>query len=148
MLTEKELREKIKKLEALFAGGATKGEKSAAHAAKERIINRLKEERVKEKDIEYTLRLSDVWSRKLLLALCKRYDITPYRKYRQKYTTVMIKAPERFINEVLWPEYTEISKVLREYLDETTNKIISQEIFENPVEIEVIEDSKQITSKV
>lgn len=148
MLTEKELREKIKKLEALFAGGGTKGEQVAASAAKERIIKRLQEERLKDKEKEFAFRLSDIWSRKLLLALCKRYDLTPYRHYRQKYTTVMIKAPEKFVNEVLWPEFCEIDKVLKTYLEDTTNKIISQEIFENPITVEIIEDCKQIASKV
>ncbi len=144
MSSESELIEKLKKLEALFAGGATKGEQAAAHAAKERILNKLKESRSKEKDVEYTLRLSDVWSRNLLLALCKRYNITPYRRYRQKHTTIMVKAPERFINEVLWPEYIEMSKVLREYLDETTNEIIQKEIFGGSIEVEIVEEHRQI----
>ncbi len=144
MSAESELIEKIKKLEALFSGGATKGEQAAAQAAKERILSKLKETRSKEKDVEYVLRLSDQWSKNLLLALCKRYNISPYRRYRQKYTTVMIKAPERFINEILWPEYIEMSKVLREYLDETTNKIIQKEIFGGSLEVEIVEDYKQI----
>lgn len=145
MSSESELIEKIKKLEALFAGGATKGEQAAAKAAKERILDKLKDSRSKEKDKEYAFHLPDMWSRNLLLALCKRYDITPYRRYRQKHTTVMIKAPENFINEILWPEYIEISKVLREYLDEATNRIIQKEIYGGSIDVEIREDHKQIS---
>lgn len=145
MTAEQELIEKIKKLEALFAGSAIKGEQAAAQAAKERILNKLKETRSKEKDVEYAFYLSDIWSRNLMLALCKRYNIMPYRRHRQKYTTVMIKAPLKFIKGILWPEYCEMYKVLREYLEETTNKIIQKEIFGGSIEVEVVEDYKQIS---
>ena len=43
MSSEQILREKLRKIEALFAGGATEGEKAAAGAAAERIRARLKE---------------------------------------------------------------------------------------------------------
>lgn len=42
-MDERELREKLQKIEALFAGAATTGERAAAGAAAERIKDRLKQ---------------------------------------------------------------------------------------------------------
>ena len=42
MTSETELRDKLRKIEALFAGAATTGEKDAAGAAADRIRQRLK----------------------------------------------------------------------------------------------------------
>src|ERR1700733_6622057 len=43
MATESQLREKLRKIEALFAGAGTEGERFAAEAALERVRERLKE---------------------------------------------------------------------------------------------------------
>lgn len=42
-------------------------------------------------------------ARRLFLALLHRYDIKPYRYYRQRYTTVMAKISRGFVDETLWP---------------------------------------------
>lgn len=42
MTTEAELKEKLRKIEALFAGAATGGERDAAQAARERIQAKLR----------------------------------------------------------------------------------------------------------
>jgi len=33
-------------------------------------------------------------------------------------------VPKRFLDETLWPEFKEISKVLHRFLEETTDRII------------------------
>ena len=63
MTPEQSLREKLRKIEALFAGAATEGEKVAAGAAAERIRDRLGQAAGKEKEIEAKFSISDVWSR-------------------------------------------------------------------------------------
>jgi tRNA nucleotidyltransferase (CCA-adding enzyme) len=83
--------------------------------------------------------MSDVWSRKLFVALLRRYDIKPYRYYRQRYTTVMAKISKTFVDETLWPEFEELNKTLKEYLEEITNKVISESIYSDSSEAEVIQ---------
>ena len=51
-----ELREKLRKIEALFAGAATPGERAAAGAAAERIRDRLREAGGTEQSVEMTFR--------------------------------------------------------------------------------------------
>lgn len=118
------LREKIRKLEALFAGAGTRGEKDAAEAGLERIRARLAELQNSDPPIEMQFSLSDPWTRKLFLALCRRYGLKPYRLPRQKMTTVMLRVPRKFLDQVLWPEFKELSAALRRYLDEDTTRVI------------------------
>lgn len=137
-MNQQKLTEKLKLIEALFAGAATEGEKDAAFNALQRIKNRLKETQKQDPPVEYKFSMSDVWSRKLFLALLRRYDIKPYRYYRQRYTTVMAKIPKSFVDDTLWPEFEELNKTLKEYLEEITNKVICESIHSDSSEAEVI----------
>jgi hypothetical protein len=129
MTADAELRAKLRKIEALFAGAATPGERAAAGAAAERIRKRLSQSQRTERLIEMRFSLADLWSRQLFLALARRYGLRPYRYLRQKRTTVMIKGPRSFLDEVLWPECAELNAALADYIAEITEKIIREEVF-------------------
>jgi hypothetical protein len=130
-MTEDELAEKLLKIERLFAGAATKGERDAAAFARERIRAKLDVLEDEEKPEEFKFSMRDQWSRGLFTALLRRYGIQPYRYSRQRYTTVMAKMPRSFMEETVWPEFQELSSVLHEYLSEVTNRIIREHIFED-----------------
>ena len=84
MSTESQLREKLRKIEALFAGAGTTGERMAAEAALERVRARLTELGHKDAPVEMQFSMPDQWSRHLFLALCRRYGLSPYRLHRQR----------------------------------------------------------------
>src|SRR5712671_6563347 len=128
MLADSHLREKLRKIEALFAGAGTEGERSAAEAALGRIRARLAELGRSEAPVEIKVSVPDTWSRHLFLALCRRYGIEPYRHYRQRRTTVMVRAPRRFVDDVLWPEFKALDAELRSYLQEVTLRVIREEV--------------------
>jgi len=128
MSDEALLRDKLRKLEALFAGAGTPGEKNAAEAGLERIRARLAELEGSDPPIEMQFSLSDLWTRKLFLALCRRYGLKPYRLPRQRTTTVMLRVPKKFLDQVLWPEFKELSAALSRYLDEVTTRVIREEV--------------------
>ena len=137
-MQEQDLLDKLSKIERLYAGAATPGEKEAAADAMDRIKRRLGETAKIERPIEYEFTLSDGWSKKLFTALLRRYALKPYRYARQRRTTVMVRVPRSFVNETLWPEFLELSKVLQTYLDEVTERVISGAIHANEGEEEVI----------
>jgi len=137
-MNEAKLIEKLKLIEALFAGATTEGEKDAAGSALERIKKRLEELQEKDPPVEYKFTMSNMWSRKLFVALLRRYEIQPYRYYRQRHTTVMAKVSKTFVDETLWPEFQELDKILESYLDDITNKIISESIHGDSSEAEVV----------
>ena len=128
MLSENDLREKLRKIEALFAGAATPGEKSAAGAAAARIRERLNQSEDNETAVETRFRVTDPWSRKLFSALCRRYGIRPYRYPRMQRQTIIVRAPNSFVRRVLWPEFQELDTALRAYLADVTERVISEEV--------------------
>ena len=146
MPSEQILREKLRKIEALFAGGATEGERGAAGAAAERIRSRLKEIEDKEEPVEIRFSLPDQWSRQLFIALCRRYGIRPYRYPRMRRQSIVIRAPQSFIDDVLWSEFEQINEALVEYLAEITDKVISEEVFGSTEDADVVDEMRQIGS--
>lgn len=140
LVEEDRLIEKLRAIERLFAGAQTEGERVAAENARGRICRRLAELAKEEKPIEYRFSLADMWSRRLFVALLRRYGITPYRYQRQRYTTVMARVPQRFVDETLCPEFEKLDRTLRTYLDEVTTRVIAESIYEDNSEAEVRND--------
>ena len=135
---EAELLEKLRKIERLYAGAATPGEKEAAADAMSRIQQRLKKTEKAERPIEYKFTLVDGWSKKLFIALLRRYDLRPYRYARQRRNTVMVRVPKSFVDDTLWPEFLELSEVLQQYLEDITHRVISGSIHADASEEDVI----------
>ena len=69
---EARLRDKLRKIEALFAGAGTAGEKAAAGAAADRIRVLLGNATGSEAPEEIKFSIPDIWSRQLFIALCRR----------------------------------------------------------------------------
>ena len=138
MSHEEALRLKLRKIEALFEGAGTLGEKDAAEAALGRIKEKLAQTVKTDPTLEYTFTFGDRWTKQLFMALCRRYALSPYRYVCQRYTIVMVRVPKSFVDDVLWPQYEALSKELREYLDQATEKIISEEIHQDTTEAQEI----------
>jgi hypothetical protein len=141
---EAKLIEKIRLIEALFAGATTPGEKDAAARAKQRILERLKSCERADPPVEYKFRLGDMWSRKVFVALLRRYGIRPYRYGGQRYTTVMARVPRGFVNDTLWPEFQEISATLEKYLSEVTDRVVREVIHQDSSEAAVVEQPRHL----
>ncbi|MGH7138533.1 MAG: hypothetical protein ACREHD_22520 [Pirellulales bacterium] len=126
---ERELLDTLAKVEALFADTGFAGERTAAATAMERIRERLRRLQETDKPVEMRFSLGNPWSKKLFLALLRRYGISPYRYSGQRYTTVMAQVPKRFVDETLWPELQQIDSELTRYLNATTDRVIKAAIF-------------------
>lgn len=137
-MREQDLLDKLGKIERLYAGASTPGEKEAAADAMARIKRRLGETAKVDRPIEYKFTLADGWSKKLFTALLRRYSLRPYRYARQRRNTVMVRVPRTFVNETLWPEFLELSAVLQTYLDEVTERVIARAIHEDDGEEEEV----------
>ena len=143
-MNEDDLIRKLARIEALFAGAKTRGESVAANLAKERILARLKEYEQRDPPIEYKFTLSSMWSKRLLVALLRRYGIRPYRYRRQRHTTVMAKVSVSFVEDTLWPEFVELDKALHAHLDEITNRVIRESIYAGDAEPEIRQGSLEL----
>ena len=134
MTTVQQLRQRLRKIAALFEGATTVGERNAAAAAIDRVKRAIDTTSKVDTPVEYHFNLPDHWKRRLFSALCRRYGLEPYRYRRQRHTTVMVKVRKSFVDRTLWPEYLELSKALNEYLEEATERIIREEVYGNSQE--------------
>ena len=144
MTPEQLLREKLRKIEALFAGAATDGERLAAGAAADRIRERLDQAASTEEEIEVKFSIPDIWSRQLFVALCRRYGLRPFRYPRMHRQSIIIRAPKSFIDQVLWPEFEELSAALTAYLSATTEKVIREEVHGETGEADEVDEPQRI----
>lgn len=124
MSEEERLVEKLRRIEALFARPGTEGERLAAGRARERILTRLREVEKEDPAVEYRFSLSDQWTRRLFIALLRRYGIEPYRYHGQRRTTVMALVSQKFVRETLWPEFEALQSTLADYFDAFTSRVI------------------------
>ena len=144
MTPEQQLRHKLRKIEALFAGGATEGERLAAGAAAERIRHRLDQAAGKEEEIEAKFSISDIWSRQLFIALCRRYGLRPFRYRRMHRQSIIVSATNSFVEQVLWPEFEELNAALTAYLSEITEKVIREEVHSETGDADEVEEAPRI----
>ncbi len=143
-MDEAKLIDKLSLIEALHAGATTDGERIAAEQARARILELLKRWEQEDPPVEYSFPMPDMWSRKVFVALLRRYGIRPYRYKGQRYTTVMARVSGRFVNETLWPEFQQLSDTLSSYLAGVTDRVVQQVIHQDSTEAEVIEKPKQL----
>jgi tRNA nucleotidyltransferase (CCA-adding enzyme) len=143
-MDEATLIEKLLKIEALFAGAATEGERTSAERARQRILQRLAELLPEDPPVEYKFTFRDMWSRKVFVTLLRRYGLNPYRYRGQRYTTVMVKVPERFVAETLWPEFQKINAELNAYLQEVTDRVIKKVLHEDSSDVIIVDRPLQL----
>jgi hypothetical protein len=143
------LLETLRRVEALHARTDVAGERDATATAMDAIrrqLDRLKED---DPDEEYKFSLSDDWSRRLMIALMRRYGIEPFRFRGQRRTTVMARVPQSFVDQTLWPEFCELDDVLRSHLADVTDRMIREAIYEGSSDVDVrnqpaaIEDARK-----
>jgi hypothetical protein len=136
MSIEDQLRERLKKVEALYFGATTAGERGAAEAALARLKAKLDEAGQKDPPTEMKFTVPDQWSVRLFIALCRRYGLKPYRYPRQRRTTIMVKAPRHFLEAVLWRQFCELHDDLSLYLEQTTERVIRDAVHADTTDAE------------
>lgn len=147
MNLEGTLLEKLRKIEALHAGTTVDGEREAARRAAERIRARLAELRSREKDELRVYSLPDPWTRRLFVALCRRYGLQPYRERGRRYSTVLLRAPATFHDRTLWPEFVALSEELERHLEEITDRVIREAIHADVGEATESDEAKALPAR-
>lgn len=126
-MNESDLLDKLRRIQTLHDRATTPGERDAAAGAADRVEARLRTLR-SATPVEYRFSLHDPWARRLFLALARRHGLRPYRRHRQHRSTLMIRATEAQIDDVLWPEFQELQDTLSAYLDEVTERVIHEAV--------------------
>lgn len=119
-----DIRAKLEKLEALFARGATAGERAAAGAALDRLTARLNDgSREGTTELQYSL--PDVWAVRIFVALCRKHGVKPYRYSRQRRTTVMVRVQPELFERTVLTEFETLHRELVAYFQETVDHLIA-----------------------
>ena len=127
MVGDEELRAKLAKVEALFRGAGSPGERAAAAAAMDRLQGRLGgSDGDREPEIELKFSLPDMWSVRLFIAICRKHGVRPYRYARQRRNTVMVCARERVFDRVVWLEFSMLHTELESYFEDVTDHLITR----------------------
>ncbi|HAW47662.1 MAG TPA: hypothetical protein DCX34_10555 [Roseovarius sp.] len=119
-----DIRAKLEKLEALFARGATEGERAAAGAALDRLNNRLGAG-MQEEETEFQYSLPDVWAVRIFVALCRKHGVKPYRYPRQRRTTVMVQVQKTTFEQTVMAEFNTLHAELVAYFKDTVDHLIA-----------------------
>ena len=136
------LKEKLRAIEALFAGATPPGERDAAARARERITARISELSPEAPVVwQFT---TDPWSHRLLIALARRYGLKPFRYPRQRHSTVMLRGPEKFLRDVFIPEYRQMVTTLSDHLSVVAERIIAEVLGDDQSEPAVIDEPRQL----
>ena len=127
MAGDNDIRDKLAKLEALFARGATAGERAAAGAARDRLQARLGLEldSGEEPESEMQYSLPDVWSVRIFVALCRKHGIRPYRYPRQRRTTVMVRVHQSSFEQTVGEGFRTLHRELTAYFSEMVEHLIA-----------------------
>ena len=59
--------------------------------------------------------------------------------------TIIIKAPKSFSEQVLWPEFQELSAALTAFLSEITEKVIREEVHGETGEADEVDEPARIS---
>ena len=87
---------------------------------------RLAEWRKREADIDYQCSIPDPMAQRVLLGVCLRYGLLPYRRSKRARATLWVRAPRGFMREVLWPEVDAVARVLEREIAATTRCVIER----------------------
>ncbi len=58
--------------------------------------------------------------------------------------TIIIRAPKSFVEQVLWPEFEELSAALTAYLSEITDSVIREEVHRETGDADEVEEPRPI----
>lgn len=121
------IEDRLRKLEALFARGATPGERAAAGAALDRFQSRLDLGASESHEPEIGLQFSmhDVWALRLFIAICRKHRVKPYRYLRQRRTTVVVRVQQSVFDQTVNAEFQALHHELGSYFQEIVDHLIS-----------------------
>jgi len=58
--------------------------------------------------------------------------------------SIVIQAPQSFINQVLWPEFQELNTALTDYLSEITDRVIREEVHGETSDADEVDEASRI----
>jgi hypothetical protein len=144
-MDEAALKSKLATIVALPVGASAAQKTQEGNSVRKDTSARLKDTGEVEPEVEFQFSLTEDWQRQLFAALARRHGLRPFRLSGQRQTTVMLRAPERFIDETFWPQYEQLAASLRGWLEEVTGRVISEVLQEDGDVVEERADAPHLS---
>jgi len=58
--------------------------------------------------------------------------------------TIIVKTPKSFIDQILWPEFRDLSAALTAYLSQITEKLVREEVHGETADAEEFDEPKHL----
>jgi len=116
-MDEAHLAEQLRDIERRLAG------KSAGAAGARAALARCRE---REPDKEFEVSIPSTVAQRVLVSWCQRVEVEPYRKPRQRMTTICLRVPRSFMHEVLWPQVEAMAVELERATAAAVDRIVTQ----------------------
>ncbi len=123
-MTEAELCKVLRGIEAAHARVTGDDDPGRAKRAIDDICRQLADARTREQDVECSYGVQEESERILLIALCCRYGLKPFRRPRARATTISVLAPRLFVDAILSPEFIALAAALRLHLSDVTRRVL------------------------
>jgi hypothetical protein len=85
----------------------------------------LAEWRQRERDIEWRCSIPSTVSQRVFDAVCFRYGLHTYVRRRDS-STICVRAPRGFLQEVLWPEFEALTDVVERDVGDAIERVIER----------------------
>lgn len=112
-------------IEALIQRVPSEEERQAAQLIKDRILTKIALDEA-HKPVAYRISFGSSWEKRLFIALCRKHGFKTYRYKKQKFTTVRLNISKIMMDEVLWPDYLQYSKMLKKLIKDITQGLINK----------------------
>lgn len=96
-----------------------------AGAGTDAYAKQVAEWRTHEADREEVCSTHDATGAWIVVMLCARYGIRPFRRPRQKPTTICLLAPAGFVSKVFWPQVQEMMRVFEAARAKMVDEVVS-----------------------
>lgn len=82
--------------------------------------------RKREPDQEFRVSMPTPTAQRVLVGWCHRYGLTPYRKPRQRETTICVRVPRGFMQEVMWPRVDAMAHVIDQAAADAARRVVER----------------------
>jgi hypothetical protein len=114
----------------------------ASGAGPEAYAQQLTEWRTREPDREEVCSTGDATGAWLVVMLCARYGIRPFRRPRQKPTTICLLAPASFVSKVFWPQVQEMARVFEAARVSMVNQVVGAWLGATGDQVLIVEEER------
>ena len=76
--------------------------------------------------VEHVLHFENTYWKNLFVAICKRFELKPFRYSNQKPTTMVVHVSDTLMTEELWPSFKRCERICNEFKEQFIHNITCQ----------------------